>query len=93
MKLTKLIIDGALMLDTTSTFAITTVQLSERNSIDFSDGKPKFKKGVIIKNGKAVEYNKCQYRNPEDPNKQPESGMKYCNDNVSSSSSDNDNDE
>lgn len=90
MKFSNIFIAGALMLFTASSFAINTVQLTEKNGIDFSDGKPKFKKGVIIKNGKAVQYNKCQYRNPTDPNKQPESGMKYCADNVQSNNDDGD---
>lgn len=90
MKCSNIIIASVLMLFTASSFAINTVQLTEKNGIDFSDGKPKFKKGVIIKNGKAVQYDKCQYRNPNDPNKQPESGMQYCNDNVPSTNNDND---
>lgn len=88
MKFSSVIIASVLMLSTTSSFAINTVQIKEQTGVDFSDGKPKFKKGVIIKNGKAVEYNKCQYRNPDDPNKQPEKGMKYCAEKVSSTSSD-----
>lgn len=90
MKFSNIFIASALMLFTASSFAINTVQLTEKNGIDFSDGKPKFKKGVIIRNGKAVQYDKCQYRNPNDPNKQPESGMQYCTDNVTSSNDDND---
>ncbi len=87
MKVLSVIIASVLMLSTTYSFAINTVQIKEQTGVDFSDGKPKFKKGVIIKNGKAVEYNKCQYRNPDDPNKKPEKGVKYCTDNVSSKNS------
>ena len=44
MKCSNIFIASALMLFTASSFAINTVQLKEKNGIDFSDGKPNYKK-------------------------------------------------
>lgn len=86
MKVSNIFIASALMFFTASSLAVNTAQVREqqKNDIDFSDGKPKFKTGVVIKNGKAVEYHKCQYRDPADPNKQlAEQDVRYCQDNNS----------
>lgn len=73
-----ILLASCLMAFTASSFAINTVEMRDQQP-DFSDGKPKFKKGVIIRNGQSVEYNKCQYINPDKPNDEPaQSGVPYC---------------
>ena len=38
--------------------------------IHFDGNKPVYKTGTLIKNGKIVEYKKCQYKNPKVKNQQ-----------------------
>lgn len=81
-KVKNILLAGCLMAFTASSFAINTVQMREQQGgpqVDFSSGKPQFKKGVIIRNGQSVEYNKCQYINPDKPNDPPaQQGVPYC---------------
>lgn len=81
MKIKSLALGILIMGFTASSFAINTVQMREnsQDQIDFSDGKPKFKMGTIIQNGKPVEYKKCQYKDPQKPNDlQAEATVPFC---------------
>lgn len=55
----------------------------EGKQIQFNGDKPVYKTGTIIKDGKVVEYKKCQYLNPAFPNKPPaDENIQYCPDTV-----------
>lgn len=48
-------------------------------NIQFNGEQPVYKMGTIIQDGKVIEYKKCQYKNPNYPDKPAaDSSIPYC---------------
>lgn len=73
---------SGLVLLTCSSIAFAAVNTATQpKQIQFDGDKPVYKTGTIIKNGQVIEYKKCQYLNPESPDKAPaDPNISYCKD-------------